>query len=368
MKIIQADRETLLRPLQAITGIVERRHTLPILSNVLLERKHGKLGFIATDLEVQVTTEIPCNTEGEAISATVSARKLYDILRALPDGEKVTIDASDRKLQVKTTSSKFNLQTLSAEDFPRMAEASDSINVLTAKQHQLKTLLASVQYAMAQQDIRYYLNGMLMIADSDALIAVATDGHRLALNKLNHNTGTARQEVILPRKAVIELVKLLADSDDEVTIGLTEKQVKFKFSDIQLTSKVVDGKFPDYTRVIPTQNKNRIALSRMDLQRALQRAAILANEKFRGVRLMLTKDQLSIVCSNNEHEEAQEELIIDYSGEPLDIGFNITYLLDVLNSRATENIECALGDANSSALITEPGNGDFQYVVMPMRI
>lgn len=368
MKIIQADRETLLKPLQAITGIVERRHTLPILSNVLLERKHGRLGFIATDLEVQVTTEISCDTEGDAISTTVSARKLYDILRALPDGEKVTVDASDHKLQVKTARSKFNLQTLPAEDFPRLVEASDGADALTITQRQLKTLLASVQYAMAQQDIRYYLNGMLMIVDGDALIAVATDGHRLALSKVSHSAAAPRQEVILPRKAVIELVKLLADSDEEVTITMAEKQVKFRFSDIQLTSKVVDGKFPDYTRVIPAHHKNRIALSRMELQHALQRAAILANEKFRGVRLMLTKDQLSIVCSNNEHEEAQEELAIDYSGEPLDIGFNITYLLDVLNSRATENIECALGDANSSALITEPGNGDFQYVVMPMRI
>jgi len=368
MKIIQAGREALLKPLQAIVGIVERRHTLPILSNVLVERKSGKLGFIATDLEVQVTTEIPCNTEGDAISATVSARKLYEILRALPDGEKVTIDAGDRKLQIKTARSKFSLQTLPAEDFPRLVEASEGANTLTITQRDLKTLLSSVQYAMAQQDIRYYLNGMLMIADGDALIAVATDGHRLALSKLSHNTGAARREVILPRKTIIELVKLLDDSDDEVAIAMAEKQVKFRFSDIQLTSKVVDGKFPDYTRVIPAHNKNRIALSRMELQRALQRAAILANEKFRGVRLMLSKDQLTIVCSNNEHEEAQEELVIDYSGEPLDIGFNITYLLDVLNSRSTENMECALGDANSSALITEPGNGDFQYVVMPMRI
>lgn len=368
MKIIQADREALLKPLQAITGIVERRHTLPILSNVLLERRDSALNFTATDLEVQVTAHSRCESAAEEVSATVSAKKMYDILRALPDGEKVSIDAQEGRLQIKTGRSKFSLQTLAAEDFPRLAEAGNPLNILTCSQRQIKALLASVQYAMAQQDIRYYLNGMLLVVDSNALIAVATDGHRLALSRLSHPTTVSRQEVILPRKVVVELVKLLADSDDPVAIELCDKQVKFTFSDIHLISKVVDGKFPDYTRVIPTQHKNRIKLDREQLQRALQRAAILANEKFRGVRLMLAKNQLSIICTNNEHEEAQEELAIDYSGDALDIGFNITYLLDVLNNLTAETVDCALGDANSSALITEPGNADFQYVVMPMRI
>lgn len=368
MRIIEADRDTLARPLQAISGIVERRHTLPILSNVLLERNRGKLCFTATDLEVQVVTASHCDNDDRELRLTTSARKLLDILRALPEGEKVALDANDRRLQVQAGKSKFSLQTLPAEDFPKLAAAGQTISTITIAQRELKNLLTSVQYAMAQQDIRYYLNGVLLIADNKTLTAVATDGHRLALAKLAHDDVISRQEIILPRKAALELMRLLGEKEDPVTVELSEKQIRFMFSDIALTSKLIDGKFPDYTRVIPANQTNRVKLDRSTFQKALQRAAILSNEKFRGVRLMLTADKLSIVCSNSEQEEAHEELDIEYKGAPLDIGFNISYLLDVLNYLTCEEVDCALGDANSSVLITAPGNSDFQYVVMPMRI
>jgi DNA polymerase-3 subunit beta len=221
---------------------------------------------------------------------------------------------------------------------------------------------------MAQQDIRYYLNGMLLVIDKGSLQAVATDGHRLSWASIAVEGDYQRQEVILPRKTVLELSKLLADSDDPLTLDILANQVRFRFANIELVSKVVDGKFPDYNRVIPTTNSKRIAFSRTELLAALQRAAILSNEKFRGVRLVLGNDQLKIICTNSEQEEAEEELEIAYKGDALDVGFNITYLLDVLQNMAVDRVEVAFGDANSSALVTVPERDDYKYVVMPMRI
>ena len=221
---------------------------------------------------------------------------------------------------------------------------------------------------MAQQDIRYYLNGMLLVIDKGSLQAVATDGHRLSYASITVPGNYSRQEVILPRKTVLELGKLLVDSDAELTIDLLTNQVRFRFSNIELVSKVVDGKFPDYNRVIPSGHPKQIELARGELLQALQRAAILSNEKFRGVRIVLGTDQLKIICTNSEQEEAEEELEVAYKGEALDIGFNITYLLDVLHNLAADRVVLALGDANSSALITMPERSDYKYVVMPMRI
>jgi DNA polymerase-3 subunit beta len=229
-------------------------------------------------------------------------------------------------------------------------------------------MLQLVQYAMAQQDIRYYLNGLLLMVDREDLTMVATDGHRLAYVTSKIEGSHAKAEVIVPRKAVLELVKLLADSADEISVQLGVTQARFAFGAIDLVSKVIDGKFPDYSRVIPANYKNRFAISRLVLLQALQRAAILSNEKFRGVRWVLTANSLKIICSNTEQEEAEEELEIEYSGDALDVGFNITYLLDVLNNLVVEQVDCALGDANSSMLVTVPGDKGFKYVVMPMRI
>ncbi|MBL8539783.1 MAG: DNA polymerase III subunit beta [Betaproteobacteria bacterium] len=368
MKLIQAPRDALLKPLHAVTGIVERRHTLPILSNVLIERRPGNLNLTATDLEIQVITRSPCAVEGEDIAVTVSARKLQDILRSLPESAEVSLELTDNRLHVKAERSRFNLQTLPAQDFPRIAEGSTVGASFSVEQRALRNLLSLVQYAMAQQDIRYYLNGLLLIIEDGTITVVATDGHRLALATLATGASTSREEVIVPRKAVVELIKLLSESEEPVQIEVLGNQVRFSLGATVLVSKVVDGKFPDYKRVIPSGYQKQFQMDRQVLLQALQRAAILSNEKFRGVRWILSPDTLCIACTNTEQEEAQEELEIDYQGETLDIGFNVTYLTDVLSNLDAPTVACALGDANSSAVLTVPASDGFLYVVMPMRI
>ncbi|MEO8039063.1 MAG: DNA polymerase III subunit beta [Betaproteobacteria bacterium] len=368
MKNIQLDRDALLRPLQAVTGVVERRQTLPILSNVLIESTNGVMTLLATDLEIQVAAPVTGQRSGDDFAVTVSAKKLLDILRALPEGTSIALDQKDSKVQLKAGRSRFSVQTLPAADFPRLAAGQQASAEMSVPQNELRALLGLTQYAMAQQDIRYYLNGMLLVVDKNELTLVATDGHRLALTTRELTDSYVRSEVILPRKAVLELARLLQDTDEEVRITLLANQVKFEFSGLQLITKVVDGKFPDYGRVVPLNYARHFETGRIRLQQALQRAAILSNEKFRGVRWVLTAGSLRIVCTNTEQEEAEEEMEIPYSGDDLDVGFNITYLQDVLNSVDTDSVDCAFGDANSSMLVTLPGRSDFKYVVMPMRI
>ncbi len=370
MNLLKTSRETLLKPLQAVAGIIERRHTLPILSNVLLAGDGGRLAFVATDIEIEISAAAAAEAQGaDGKSLTVGARKLLDILRALPEGAEVTLAAADKRLQVRSGKSRFQLQTLPPEDFPRLAAPEGATVALELPQKDLKGLLALVQYAMAQQDIRYYLNGLLMVVDAGELRVVATDGHRLAVaTKEVTARDVGRQEVILPRKTIIELTKLLGDTADPVTIELSATQARFRFDGVLLASKLVDGKFPDYQRVIPSAHTKQLQMSRQLLGQALQRAAILTSDKFRGVRWVLGDGSLRISCTNTEQEEAQEELDVDYKGEALDIGFNVQYLLDVLNNLTVEAVQVSLGDANSSALITVPGRDDFKYVVMPMRI
>jgi DNA polymerase-3 subunit beta len=366
--MIKAKRDDILAPLSAVSGIIERRHTLPILSNVLLECAADTLAFLATDIEIQITARSGLATSAEAKSITVGARKLLDILRALPEGAEVHLQQQDKRLLVKAGKSRFSLQTLPAEDFPRLAKPSGEVARFALSQKALRRLLGLVQYAMAQQDIRYYLNGLLMVVEDGRLKLVATDGHRLAFAALELGAKLPRQEAIVPRKTVVELAKLLAESDDEVRIELSATQAAFSFDAVELLTKLIDGKFPDYTRVIPTQHKNRLQAEREPLRQALQRAAILSNEKFRGVRWVLADGSLKIVSSNAEQEEAHEELEVGYAGDALDIGFNVNYLLDVLNNVPGGQIECAFGDASSSALISYASEKDFKYVVMPMRI
>src|SRR6478735_1736983 len=364
---IRTTNDRLLGPLQQVTGIVERRHTLPILSNVLLTTGSGKVHLPATDLEVQITStaELEGNAEG---TVTAGARKLYDILRSLPNDVEVSLEAKENRMVVRAGKSRFNLQTLPAADFPRMVEAKDASKTLTLPQKALKDALRLVQFAMAVQDIRYYLNGVLFSVDKDTLRVVATDGHRLSFASQSIGGDHGNVEAILPRKTVLELIKLLSDGDEPVSLAIGANQVRFSLGDIEIVSKIVEGKFPDYQKVIPTTHKNRVALDRGTLAQSLNRAAILSNEKIRGVRLVFTKDALSIICTNNEQEEAEEGLAIDYDGDPLDIGFNISYLLDVLNHVDSPTVAVAMGDSNSSALMQIPGREDFKYVVMPMRI
>ena len=364
---IKTTNEKLLGPLQQVTGIVERRHTLPILSNVLITAAGDHVEFPATDLEVQITSRAALESKAEG-AVTVGARKLYDILRSLPEDVEVALEAKENRMTVRAGKSRFNLQTLAAADFPKMVEARDASKTLTLPQKALKDALRLVQFAMAVQDIRYYLNGVLFSVDKDTLRVVATDGHRLSFASQSIGGDHGNVEAILPRKTVLELIKLLADTDEPVALAIGTNQVRFSFGGIEIVSKIVEGKFPDYQKVIPTTHKNRVALDRALLAQSLNRAAILSNEKIRGVRLVFTKDALSIICTNNEQEEAEEGLAVEYDGDPLDIGFNISYLLDVLNHVESPTVSVTMGDSNSSALVQMPGRDDFKYVVMPMRI
>ncbi|MFZ2855703.1 MAG: DNA polymerase III subunit beta [Rhodocyclaceae bacterium] len=376
MILIKTQRDTLLAPLQSVSGIVEKRHTLPILSNVLLEKKGDRLTLLATDIEIQITTSTNGPGGDGDGAVTVGARKLQDILRSLPESAEVSLILEDKRLQVRSGKSRFSLQTLPSEDFPRMALTDGEAKRFTVTQKQFRQLLAQTQFSMAAQDVRYYLNGLLLLVDGSELRAVATDGHRLAYASMPlidapealRVEGAARQELILPRKTVLELNRLLSDSDEPLSIEMASNQIRFQFGHINLVSKLIDGKFPDYERVIPATLKNVVALNRAALLQSMVRAAILTNEKFRGVRLVLSPGSLKIMAANAEQEEAQEEIEVDYNGDPLDVGFNVSYLLDVLNNTSAEGVEWVFNDANSSALLTIPGNDRFKYVVMPMRI
>ena len=368
MVLIKSQRDTLLAPLQSVSGIVERRHTLPILSNVLLEKKGDRLTLLATDIEIQITTATEgAGGDGDG-AVTVGARKLQEILRSLPDGVEVSLVLEDKRLQVRAGKSRFSLQTLPADDFPRMTISDGETRQFSISQKAFRQLIAKTQYSMAAQDVRYYLNGLLLLVEGKELRAVATDGHRLAFASVEIDGDLPRQEMILPRKTVLELNRLLVDSDDALNITLAQNQVRFSFGSVVLVSKLIDGKFPDYERVVPPTLKNHVTIGRLTLMQAMNRAAILTNEKFRGVRVVLGDNSLKLMAANAEQEEAQEEIEVEYSGDAIDVCFNVGYLLDVLNNVHSEDIQWSFNDANSSALITVPGNDRFKYVVMPMRI
>src|SRR5574340_447399 len=367
MLLVQSERNALLASLTAVVGVVERRHTLPILSNLLLEKHGDKLTLLATDLELQVSTQLSVEA-GDDFAITIAARKLFDIVRALPDSAKVKLDSKDSQVVVSAGKSRFTLQTLPAADFPRVETGAGLGEAIRLPQKTLKRLLQLVQFAMASQDIRYYLNGMLLVLDGKQLRVVATDGHRLSYAETQMEKEIEPREVIIPRKTVLELSKLLGETEDPVELRIGANQVTITLPGTELVTKVVDGKFPDYQRVIPVNQPRHLKANRQSVMQALQRAAILSNEKFRGVRLVMSENTLGIVCNNNEQEEAADEIEVDYNGDPLDVGFNVTYLLDGLNAVNTEVITLSLGDANSSMLLTSEGEPGFKYVVMPMRI
>lgn len=375
MILIKAQRDALLKPLQTVTGIVERRHTLPILSNVLISKTQQTISFCSTDIEMQIRTSSEMAAGDEPLSTTVAARKLLDILRALPDQPEITVSYTNKKLSLAQGKAKFSLQTLPAEDFPTVVSADQYPASITLPQRTLKQLLHLVHFAMAQQDIRYYLNGLLLVIDQSSLKAVATDGHRLAFSAVTQgskevkiNIDGERQEVIIPRKAIIECQRLLDDSDSPVTIDLASNQARFRFGQVELLSKLIEGKFPDYQRVIPAQHQKIVSIQREQFLGALQRAAILTTDKFKGVRLTLSIGSLKISSTNAEQEEASDDIEVDYSGESVDIGFNVQYLIDVLSNLRSNTVQITLQDSNASALITSESDPDFKYVVMPMRI
>lgn len=371
MLLVKTQRDSLLRPLQIVSGIVERRHTLPILANILIRKEGQQLSFLSTDIEIQITTAAELAQGPEKEATTVAARKLLDILRALPEGE-VSLSLASKKLTVQSGKSRFNLQTLDAAEFPTVSQPESYGASLTLPQKTLKHLLQMVHFAMAQQDIRYYLNGLLLVVEGNQIKAVATDGHRLAYYAVTVEGDHAKQEVILPRKTIIELQRLLEEDDTPVKIDLSTNQARFQFNQIELVTKLVEGKFPDYQRVIPIGYKKTFTLNREALLHSLQRVAILTTDKFKGVRCLLADNAMKLSSTNADQEEAQEELEINYTYDPLDIGFNVSYLQDVLNNLKTEEVTLSYGDANSSALIslppTEGNDSQFKYVVMPMRI
>ena len=364
---IKIDRELLLKPLGNVSGIVEKRHALPILSNLLLESKQGSLRFTATDLEMQISTQVKTELS-EEFQITISAKKLFDITRALPESSKIDIQIEETKVIVKAKKSRFNLQTLPAQDYPVMTKEVDDAVELKLPQKKFKALLKQVDFAMAQQDIRYYLNGLLIEIKEKNINIVGTDGHRLSFTSTDLNTSGQQAQVIVPRKTIVELVKLLNDTEDPVEISFSKNQVGFKFSDINLITKVIDGKFPDYSRVIPEGHGNSFNINRSLLLDSMLRASILSNDKYRGIRMVIEGNNLKLVSNNSEHEQAEEELEIDYKGDKIDIGFNVTYLIDVLTNIQSDQLTIAFNDSSSSCLVTIPNNEKYKYVVMPMRI
>ncbi|AKO65034.1 DNA polymerase III subunit beta [Methylophilales bacterium MBRSG12] len=364
---IRINREVLIKPLSSVVGIVEKRQALPILSNLLLVGNANKLTFTATDLEMQTSLNIDTKIETD-FEITISARKLFDITRALPENTELDFQINESRVNVKAGKSKFNLQTLPSKDYPLLKKNdSESVSVKLS-QNKLKGLLKQVDFAMAQQDIRYYLNGLLFEIQGQKLNIVGTDGHRLSFTSTKLDDSYEKKEVIIPRKTIMELIKLLNDSDEIVELEILNQQVTFKFGDIFIITKVIDGKFPDYNRVIPVGYENGFLIERQMLLNAMQRASILSNEKYRGIRLVLSENNMQLITTNSEQEEAQEDIEISYNKEAIDIGFNVTYLIDVLNNIQFDQLSFAFKDSNSSCLVTIPNNDDYKYVVMPMRI
>lgn len=372
MIVLKAAQDKVLAVLQAVCGIVERRHTLPILANVLIRKTGNALQLTTSDLEIQIRTTAELGGDTGDFTTTVGARKLIDILRTMPSDQTVSLESSEAKLILKGGKSRFTMQTLPAEDFPLVQEAASFGPAFSVPQKVLKDLLRQVSFAMAVQDIRYFLNGILFVAEGRQLSLVATDGHRLAFASATLDVEVPRQEVILPRKTVLELQRLLSDAGGDnqphIEMQFAGNQAKFTFGGMEFVTKLVEGKFPDYHRVIPRNHQNIVILGRAPLLASLQRTAIMTTDKFKGVRLNIEPGTLRVASTNAEQEEAVDELDIDYGSDAIEIGFNVTYLIDVLANMEQDMVKIALADGNSSALITLPDSDNFKYVVMPMRI
>jgi len=368
MIVLKATQDKVLSVLQSVAGIVERRHTLPVLANVLIRKTGSSLQLTTSDLEIQIRTTAELDGDPGNFTTTVGARKLIDILRTMPSDQTVSLESSQNKLMLKGGKSRFTLQTLPAEDFPLVQEAPSFGPAFSVPQKTLKDLLNQVSFAMAVHDIRYYLNGILFVAEGQQLSLVATDGHRLAFASATLDVEVPRQEVILPRKTVLELQRLLSDAEGAIEMQFASNQAKFSFGGMEFVTKLVEGKFPDYNRVIPKNHRNSVTLGRAPLLASLQRTAILTSEKFKGVRLNVEPGVLRVASNNAEQEEAVDELDIDYGGDSIEIGFNVTYLIDALANMSQDMVKIDLQDSNSSALVTNPENDAFKYVVMPMRI
>lgn len=373
---LTVSRESLLKPLQVVSGVVERRQTLPVLANVLLTVNGNRMSMTGTDLEVELVGQVMLEKSSGSGSITVPARKFFDICKALPENSSIEISQEKQRLKVKSGSSRFTLSTLPANEFPTVDEEPDTLSI-TLEEDQLRHLINSTSFAMAMQDVRYYLNGMLLECQKKQLRAVATDGHRLAMCNLQFDSNQLNvdqtRQIIVPRKGVLELVRLLnSDENRAFKLYISNHYLRAivgEHDDYVLTTKLIDGKFPDYKRVLPKGGDKFVIADRQLLKQALSRTSILSNEKFHGIRLSLSDGNLQILATNPEQEEAQEAITVDYHGDSLEIGFNVNYLLDVLSTVTSEEVKITLSDPNSSALIEENNSdNDALYVVMPMRL
>lgn len=360
-------RDELLKPLQLAAGVVERRQTLAVLANVLVVLEGDKLTLTGTDTEVEIVARIQLSSLGQSGEITVPARKLVDICRSLPEAAEIQIGEDDGKLVLKSGHSHFRLSTLPASNFPNVEAEPPTIEFSCSKSA-IKSMIDSTSFAMAQQDVRYYLNGMLWEVSNNQLRFVSTDGHRLAMcTKAIEANVAEKSQVIVPRKGVIELARML-DDDGDVTVAIGDKHLHVTTNNFSFTSKLVDGKFPDYQRVLPVGGNNILLGDREELRQAFSRSAILSNEKYRGVRLTVSEGLLTLVANNPEQDEAEEQVSVDYQGANLEVGFNVGYLMDIANVLNSEKLRLTFVDADTSALVENPSNEECAYVIMPMRL
>lgn len=359
-------REAFLKPLAQVVNVIERRQTMPVLANFLVQVQDGQLSLTGTDLEVEMVARSAVENAQDG-EATIPARKLFEIVRALPDGSRITISQTSDKVTLQAGRSKFTLATLPANDFPSIDEV-EAAERIVVPEAVLKELIERTAFAMAQQDVRYYLNGLLFDLRDKLLRCVATDGHRLALCEAPLEVGVAKRQIILPRKGVQELQRLLEGGDRSVDLEVGRGHLRVKRDDVTFTSKLIDGRFPDYEAVIPIGADREVKIDREGLRAALQRAAILSNEKYRGVRVEISPGQLKVSAHNPEQEEAQEEIEADTRIDELSIGFNVNYLLDALGALRDEHVVIQLRDSNSSALVREADSAKCRHVVMPLRL
>jgi DNA polymerase-3 subunit beta len=360
-------REAFLKPLQQVVNVVERRQTLPVLANLLVQVDQGRLSMTGTDLEVEMVARCAVD-KSEPGETTIPARKLFEIVRALPDGAQISVSHAGDKTTLQAGRSRFTLATLPANDFPAVEDL-DLVERIRVKESALKELIERTSFAMAQQDVRYYLNGLLLDLRESSLRCVATDGHRLALCEAELPAGAqTRKQIILPRKGVLELQRLLEGSDDEIELEVARNHLRMRREDVTFTCKLIDGRFPDYEAVIPIGADKEVRVDREVLKAALQRAAILSNEKYRGVKLEVSPGQLRLVAHNPEQEEAQEEIEAQTRVDGLSVGFNVTYLLEALSALREQEVILNLRDGNSSAMLREAGHERSRHVVMPLRL
>lgn len=367
---IRLSRGALLKPLTYVSSVVEKRQTLPILSNVLIQFDgNSKLSMTGTDLEVEVITYCD-NATGDLGEFSINARKLFDITRALPEDADISIKTEDNgKAIIRSGKSRFTVQTLPSDDFPKI-ETEQWTQSWKLPANVFKQALARTSFAMAQQDVRFYLNGLLLVSNSEKMITVATDGHRLAKTEIQLTSRSTDSQIqaIVPRKAITELNRIIEDNDNEISVSFNANHMRVELDSLIFTSKLIDGRFPDYDKVIPKNQDKSIIIDRHELQNTLNRAAILTNEKFRGVRLIVSKEKMSVSANNPDQEEAFDEIKIEYTGDDIEIGFNVGYMLEALNVISTEKVELLLSDPNSSGTLRAPGDEDTVYIVMPMRL